>query len=99
MASNDNSLHTTASPSNLGPVFLGVDWAVFSLSTIVVLIRLYTRIWITRNVGWDDAVMAFTQVYSAKECYSDMFLICHTGDYSCGERLRGHRDELRIRTT
>ena len=56
-----NPLHTTASHRNLGPVFLGIDWALFSLSTIMVLLRLYTRLWITRNFGWDDATIALTQ--------------------------------------
>ena len=59
---NNNPLHTEASSENLGPAFLGVDWAVFSLSTIVVVLRLYTRTWITRNFGWDDATIALTQV-------------------------------------
>ena len=58
---SSNPLHTTASHGNLGPVFLGVDWALFSLSTIMVLLRLYTRLWITRNFGWDDATIALTQ--------------------------------------
>ena len=59
---DNNPLHTTASGGNFGPVFLGVDWAIFSLSTIVVALRLYTRLCITRNFGWDDAAIALTQV-------------------------------------
>ena len=62
MDNSHNNIHTVASNKNLGPVFLGVDWAVFSLSSIAVLIRLFTRAWVTRNFGWDDAVMALTQV-------------------------------------
>ncbi|KAL6720576.1 hypothetical protein ACLMJK_002500 [Lecanora helva] len=65
MGDNNNSLHTEVSKKNLGPVFLGIDWTVFSISTIVVLIRLYTRGWITRNLGWDDAVIALTQAITA----------------------------------
>lgn len=60
-AMDNNPLHTTASAGNLGPVFLGLDWAIFSLSTITVAIRLYTRLYITRNFGLDDATMALTQ--------------------------------------
>lgn len=48
--------------SNLGPVILITDWVLFSLSTAVVLLRLATRIWITRNPGWDDLMIALTQV-------------------------------------
>ena len=61
LAMNNNPLHTTASGGNLGPVFLGVDWVLFSLSTIIVILRLYTRLWITRNFGLDDATIALTQ--------------------------------------
>lgn len=52
MGISHNPLHTVASNENLGPVFIGIDWAVFCLSTIVVLVRLYTRLWITNNIGW-----------------------------------------------
>ena len=61
LAMDNNPLHTTASGRNLGPIFLGVDWAIFSLSTIIVALRLYTRLFITRNFGLDDATIALTQ--------------------------------------
>lgn len=48
--------------TNLGPVILGVNWAVFSPSTILVCLRVITRIWITHNFGWDDAVIILAQV-------------------------------------
>ena len=60
-AMDNNPLHTTASGGNLGPVFLGLDWAAFSLSTIIVALRLYTKLCITRNFGFDDATIALTQ--------------------------------------
>lgn len=47
---------------NLGPMLIGVNWAVFGPATILVCLRLITRIWITRNFGWDDAVIGLTQV-------------------------------------
>lgn len=47
---------------NLGPMLIGVNWAVFGPATILVCLRLITRIWITHNFGWDDAVIALTQV-------------------------------------
>lgn len=62
---DNNPLHTTASGGNLGPVFFGIDWAVFSLSTIIVALRLYTRLFITRNFGLDDATIALTQMITA----------------------------------
>jgi len=99
MDNSNNPLHMTASNRNLGPVFLGVDWTVFILSTSVVLIRLYTRIWITRNVGWDDAMMALTQVRNPSKLRVQETLTRRVGDNSGGQRLRGHRDELRTRPT
>lgn len=48
--------------TNLGPVLIGVNWAVFSPSTILVCLRVITRIWITHNFGWDDAVIVLAQV-------------------------------------
>ena len=51
---------------NLGPMLIGVNWAVFGPATILVCLRLMTRIWITRNFGWDDAVIALTQVSCAR---------------------------------
>ena len=49
---------------NLGTVFLVIDIVVFTLSSITVLLRLGTRVWITRNFGWDDATITFAQVCS-----------------------------------
>ena len=47
---------------NLGPLLIAVNWAVFGPATILVCLRLITRIWITHNFGWDDAVIGLTQV-------------------------------------
>lgn len=49
---------------NRGPVVIAVLSLFFGLSTIIVSLRVVTRIWITRNFGWDDATMALTQVRS-----------------------------------
>lgn len=48
--------------TNLGPMLIGVNWAIFGPATILVCLRLITRIWITHNFGWDDAIIALTQV-------------------------------------
>ncbi|MCJ1456488.1 hypothetical protein MMC28_006849 [Mycoblastus sanguinarius] len=50
---------------NLGTVLIGVNWAVFGPSIIIVCLRLVTRIWITRNFGWDDAMIALAQAVNA----------------------------------
>ncbi|KAL9128788.1 MAG: hypothetical protein Q9217_002597 [Psora testacea] len=52
---------------NLGPVLIGVNWAVFGPSWIFVILRLITRIWISHNFGWDDAVMVLAQVRSTSD--------------------------------
>jgi hypothetical protein len=49
---------------NRGPVVIAVLSLFFGLSTIIVFLRVVTRICITRNFGWDDATMALTQVRS-----------------------------------
>ena len=48
--------------TNFGPVLIGVNWAVFGPSTLLVGLRLVTRVWITHNFGWDDAVILLAQV-------------------------------------
>ena len=55
---------------NLGPVVIALNCVVFALSTVVVLLRLFTRICLTRNLGWDDATMALTQVWRATQAYT-----------------------------
>lgn len=47
---------------NLGPVIIAVNVVVLTLSTLVVILRTITRLFLTRNFGWDDAMMVFTQV-------------------------------------
>ena len=48
--------------TNLGPVIFIFDWVLWTITTTIVLLRLATRIWITRNPGWDDGIIALTQV-------------------------------------
>ena len=47
---------------NYGAILTGVNWAVFGPSWIFVILRSISRIWISHNFGWDDAVMVFAQV-------------------------------------
>lgn len=43
-------------PSNdtRGPEIVGVLWALCTISWIIVLLRLYVRTFVRRNLGWDD---------------------------------------------
>ena len=45
-----------------GPLVLGIDSTVFGIATLMILLRLYTRTWITRNLGWDDATIILAGV-------------------------------------
>lgn len=56
---------------NLGPTILAVDWVFWSLSTTIVLLRLGTRTWITRNFGWDDTTIGFALVSSCERVIVD----------------------------
>ena len=47
---------------NLGPAVNAVDGTLFTLSTVIVALRLFTRLRITRNFGWDDATITLAQV-------------------------------------
>ena len=52
--------------TNNGPAILSIDWAFFSLSTTVVFLRLFTRIFIVPSFGWDDFFIALAQVREAE---------------------------------
>ena len=49
-----------------GSEILAVDGVIFGISWSMVLLRIFTRTWITRNVGWDDATIVFAAVRSMK---------------------------------
>ena len=57
-------------------VLIGVNWAVFGPSWIAVLLRTITRIWISRNFGWDDAVMLATQVWTDESPLPIFLKVC-----------------------
>lgn len=49
---------------NRGSIILALDGIIFGTSWTMVLLRLVTRTWITRNLGWDDATIFFAAVRS-----------------------------------
>ena len=63
-----NGAAVPAGSTNLGPTVLGLDAVFFSLSTVIVFLRLLTRIWITHDFGWDDTtiVLALSVVACGK---------------------------------
>ncbi|KAL8760418.1 MAG: hypothetical protein Q9199_000042 [Rusavskia elegans] len=50
---------------NLGPTIIIINVIVFVASTLIVIVRIFTRLCLTKNFGWDDAVMVLTQVINA----------------------------------
>ncbi|CAO1602115.1 hypothetical protein XANCAGTX0491_005746 [Xanthoria calcicola] len=47
---------------NRGSIILALDGIIFGTSWTMVLLRLGTRTWITRNLGWDDATIFLAAV-------------------------------------
>ncbi|KAL8992892.1 MAG: hypothetical protein Q9169_006757 [Polycauliona sp. 2 TL-2023] len=47
----------TSGDKDSGSIILAIDGLVFGISWSMVLLRLGTRAWITRNLGWDDATI------------------------------------------
>lgn len=42
----------------------GVSWALASLATIFVTLRIYCRVFVTRNMWWDDWAIILTMIWS-----------------------------------
>lgn len=59
---DNNGIPVPAGQANLGYTILGIDIAFFTCSTISVVLRVGTRLGITRNFGWDDAMIVVAQV-------------------------------------
>ncbi|KAL8949431.1 MAG: hypothetical protein Q9222_004454 [Ikaeria aurantiellina] len=50
---------------NLGPAIIALNCVLFTASSLIVIFRTFTRLLLTENFGWDDAVMVLTQVVNA----------------------------------
>ena len=55
---------------DLGPAVNAIDAILYSCSTIIVILRLITRIRITHNLGFDDILIALAQVRHLSPYYS-----------------------------
>ncbi|KAH6639248.1 hypothetical protein C7974DRAFT_127860 [Boeremia exigua] len=51
-----------AKPEDYGPILNGVMWFQVIISSIFIVLRLYTRYFIIRSLGWDDLVMTVNLV-------------------------------------
>lgn len=45
-----------------GPVIIITLWTEAAIALVFVSMRLFTRVWINRVVGWDDFLIAFSCV-------------------------------------
>ena len=50
---------------NFGGILIGINWAVFGPANIFVALRVYTRLRISHNLGWDDGMIVLAQVSQA----------------------------------
>ena len=48
--------------ADLGDTVFAIDLTFIAVSTVLVTIRIGTRLGITRNFGWDDATITLAQV-------------------------------------
>ncbi|OSS52702.1 hypothetical protein B5807_02425 [Epicoccum nigrum] len=49
-------------PSDLGPVLNGVMWMQVVLSSVFIVLRIYTRYYLIRSLGWDDFMMVINLI-------------------------------------
>jgi hypothetical protein len=51
-------------PADFSSILNGVMWSQVVLGTFLVALRMYTRQYVVRNVGWDDVLMLVNLVRS-----------------------------------
>jgi hypothetical protein len=49
-------------PSDFGPVLNGVMWFQVIISSVFIVLRIYTRYYLIRSFGWDDLMMVVNLV-------------------------------------
>lgn len=52
-------------PSDYGPILNGVMWLQVMISSVFIVLRIYTRYYIIRSLGWDDYMMVINLVREA----------------------------------
>lgn len=46
-----------AKPADFADILNGVMWFQVGIASVFIALRLYTRHYIIRNIGWDDVLM------------------------------------------
>ena len=81
---------------NQGTVSLVLTWILLSLATITVVLRLYVKLDLHYNVGWDDyaALASMVGCLSNSGDYS-VDVDCGQASWSCSRRLLHQNDCIR----
>ena len=58
--------------SNRGPAFLALGWTLSSLAIIATVLRLYSRVLLTRSAGSDDLFVTIAVVSSVSRIRTDL---------------------------
>lgn len=56
--------------TGLQPLAIGISIAAPCIAFLFVLLRLYSRYFITRNVAWDDALIILPMILSIAQAYT-----------------------------
>jgi hypothetical protein len=67
-------------PADFASTLNGVMWVQVAIASIFISLRMYTRYYIVRKVGWDDVLMIvnLVRVYYCFSGPSPMFVCLHT---------------------
>lgn len=55
-------------PADYGPILNGVMWFQVIISSVFIMLRIYTRYYIIRSLGWDDLMMVVNLVSLLSFC-------------------------------
>lgn len=56
--------------TGLQPLAIGISIAAPCVAFVFVLLRLYSRYFITRNLGWDDGLIVLPMVLAIAQAYT-----------------------------
>jgi hypothetical protein len=68
---------STLQNANIGPAINAVTFILLAIAIVLVLLRFYVRIMISRNLGWDDGIILFTLV-SSDICNSEAIFLVYS---------------------
>lgn len=81
-------------PTDYADILNGVMWFQVALATILIALRLYTRHYIVRNIGWDDVLMIVNLVSLRSLCIVDSSVLAMDRNVNT-KRIAGRLHRLR----